>query len=436
MHAKPKTMKRFGPALALVALLVGAGAFFFMRGNSGESPSKAQVPAAGAQEPSGAASAASASGPTRLGATPTPMSARQGQGAPPDVLAAALAPRQVEVSGQVVNTQTKKPEAGVDVVLSNALGESTATSDDDGNYALRVLPGRYKMQAIGESVASAEAAIDVLTDTQRDVWVFAFATIEGVVRLPGGEPASGVAVLAVGQDKAGAAVERGQAETEDDGTFVLQASPGTSRLVAITPSHGGQAKVAALGAGKSLSGVVVDMLANGTVSGTVVNAKGEPVANARVLISVEFIGQGRYDRRPHLSDAQGAFTWLLPQFGHVIVEADAAGYAASVPQTFTLEPGQSQEGLRLVLGEAEFFLRGRVVDAQGKALAGVEVSQGVQESKSRYRNTRSDEKGRFAFEKLGKGPHRLRARLEGYKLTRLRDLEAPNETIEIVMEAE
>tara|TARA_R110002073_G_scaffold245044_9_gene407645 strand:- start:10534 stop:11841 length:1308 start_codon:yes stop_codon:yes gene_type:complete len=435
MHAKPTAMKRFCPALALVALLAGAGALFFMRGNSGESASKAQVPAAGAQEPSGAASAPQASGPTRLGATPTPMSARQGQGAPPDVLAAALAPSQVEVSGQVVNTQSKKPEAGVDVVLSNALGESTATSDDDGNYALRVLPGRYKMQAIGESVASAEVAIPVLTDMQRDVWVFSFATIEGVVRLPGGEPASGVAVLAVGQDKGGAS-ERGQTETEDDGNFVLQASPGTSRLVAITPSHGGQAKVVALGVGKSLSGVVIDMLANGTVSGTVVDAQGEPVANARVLISVEFIGQGRYDRRPHLSDAQGAFAWLLPQFGHVIVEADAAGYAASVPQTFTLEPGQSQEGLRLVLGEAEFSLRGQVVDAQGRALAGVEVSQGVQDSKSRYRNTRSDEKGRFAFEKLGKGPHRLRARLEGYKLTRLRDLEAPNETVEIVMEAE
>jgi hypothetical protein len=420
-------MKRAVVSVTLLALLLGTG-WFLLRSGEGTKARSHQpgLEIVDEQGPSTVPQLPPAS--RKRGATPSSP-----QGDTPDLAAAILSPKQVKVAGQVRNSQTDQPQAAVDVVFANALGESTATSDSNGDYEMLVVPGMYKLRAQGERVASLEASLLVLTDMRHDVLVLEFATIEGIALLPNGDPAKGVLVLSVGENRAGKSLELGQTETGEDGTFLLQTHEGASRLVATSAKHAGQTKVSALGAGDSQQGVTIKMLPNGTVSGTVVDAHGVSIANANVLISVEYIGQGRYDRRPHLSDERGEFAWLLPQFGNVIVEANATDFSGSVPLQFDLRPGESRKKLRIVLGEAEFSLVGRVVDDEGKVLAGVEVAQGAEGSKSRYRKTRSDERGNFAFEKLSKGPHRLRARLSGYKQTRVGGLVAPNDRIQIVM---
>lgn len=351
---------------------------------------------------------------------------------------AASAPVPVQVYGRVTN-QGDQPAAAVDVIFSSKGAESTATSDDKGAYSLHLVPGRYRVRAIGERVIAVGLPPLELGSTARrfDIRVQRQSVIRGHVRYRDRSPAAGAIVVphrdSKQKSRLAALGELGSAEVEDDGSFELFTVPGNLILDASVRSAAGRAKVHALAPGEARNNVTITLIPNGYVEGVVRGPDDEVIGDAKVLASMQIPGTGEYDRIPVSTDARGHFRYQVIRPARTIVEATARGYAQSKPVAFELAPGESRTNLILELGKAELSLSGHVVDEAGHPLALVQVAQGVVGSKERYKKTFTNADGYFIISDLGPGPHRLRFRHNGYEQTRKTGIEAPASDILVTM---
>jgi hypothetical protein len=345
----------------------------------------------------------------------------------------------VIVTGHVVSLEDQKPVPRVDVIFSKEGLEWTATSDDSGEYSLALVAGTYQVRAFGDRVMAIHLPKLVLGGTARtyDVSVVEHSVVRGEVRYQDGSAAVGAIVMPQSDDKSASKLtargEVGSAEVQDDGSFELFTLQGNLILHASGDAASGMALVPALKAGEEREQVRIVLVPNGFVAGVVLGPKGVPIEGARVLASVQIPGTGEYDRVPMTTDDEGRFKWQVLRPAHTIVEAAADGFARSTPQAFTLDPGSHREDIELTLHEATQGLVGHVHDASGEPLSFVEVAQGQEGSKARYKKAYTDADGRFEITALGPGPHRLRARKTGYKQTRLRQIVAPATNLSIVM---
>jgi hypothetical protein len=430
-------LSRFPWLLLLVLGVLGLGvAWWALQGESrapragGDSES-----AANPEQPSSVAD--SPSGP-RTPAVPRTQSAGVEPSADsPEVLASA--PTQVTVSGRVLERNRDRPVAFVDVIFASKGAEWTATSDEQGQYSLRLLPGSYQVRAIGDRVMAIGLPPFLLGRASRsyDLRVAQHSVIRGQALGPDGSPATGAVIVPQVQGSTASGFsargELGSAEVQSDGSFELFTLHGNLVLHATSESSAGSALVPALKPGEERDKVKILVVPNGHIEGNVRGPSGAALGDSRVLISMRIPGTGEYDRIPVSTNSRGHFRYQVLRPAHTIVEATARGFAQSTPISFALKAGESRKGIVIVLHEANLSLSGRVVDENDAPLAYVEVAQGQEGSKERYKKTITGSEGQFTLTGLGPGPHRLRARKSGYQQTRLREIEAPASDLRIVM---
>ncbi len=166
------------------------------------------------------------------------------------------------------------------------------------------------------------------------------------------------------------------------------------------------------------------------VSGLVVDARGQPVAGARVSVRApderapypdeSFVVDGldldelvtHRPTRPRatpgvgVSDASGRFDLGGVRPGKGVLRADATGHARSVPRDLDLAPASTQEDVRIALRRGA-TLRGIVRDPSGKPLGDVDVGV-IVDSGSVWQATKPD--GSYRFEHVTPGEVVIAAR--------------------------
>jgi protocatechuate 3,4-dioxygenase beta subunit len=144
-----------------------------------------------------------------------------------------------------------------------------------------------------------------------------------------------------------------------------------------------------------------------TLSGTVADADGRPVAKATLRIDRVPKASGQFDDNTDvdpITDKEGRFECHDLAPGSIQLVASADGRADSVPMVLTLEAGQSLTGLTLALS-AGGRLVGEVFDAAGQPDAHRSISVVRRGGSASHREIGADELGRFAVEHLAAGTY-------------------------------
>jgi hypothetical protein len=247
----------------------------------------------------------------------------------------------------------------------------------------------------------------------------AVATIDGVVIQAGsGEPLARAQITLVragptpaDADPAAAPRAVPSATTGVDGKFVLRnIEPGSYRIAVARNGYtrqeygqrafGGQGRVISLARGQSVSGIVLQLVPAGSVSGAVKDSSGEPIAGAQVQL-LRSIYNGSGQRR--LQAAGGGRTndrgeyrayWITPgrYYVAVLAAAPARGPAmaasvgnpnelverpyptsyypgtadVSLASAVDIQPGSEMTGVDILVPDQQLFrVQGRVFDAAG-----------------------------------------------------------------------
>lgn len=203
--------------------------------------------------------------------------------------------------------------------------------------------------------------------------------------------------------------------SDSSGRFVLANVPVGSYVVSATlagyevgVANGG--KAVQLSAAQDLTDLRVVLAPREvTLSGSVMDASGGPIAAARVQVA-----RAEYSVRPVLelqTDEQGRFSASLPP-GMFAIRADATGYAPSI--VYRTLPTTDAQLLLMPGGSIE----GTVVDAiTGEPVAGVNVSSVGTQAATLLAPVRSGADGSFSLSGLEPGRYALRAEADRYRGT-------------------
>jgi peroxiredoxin len=136
-----------------------------------------------------------------------------------------------------------------------------------------------------------------------------------------------------------------------------------------------------------------------SLTGRVTDAAGKPIAGAEVSL-IEWAYDAGHGSGTATADRDGryAFASLWPDL-HYSVLATAQGYGRNSSGRLRLRPGETREVASLALKPAGRTLTGRVVDANGNPVVGVQVNLNGRETFSQ-RPASTDGEGRFRFENV------------------------------------
>jgi protocatechuate 3,4-dioxygenase beta subunit len=246
-------------------------------------------------------------------------------------------------------------------------------------------------------VATAEVSVaDGAKEASAEVVLPARATTRGRV-VAGGKPVVGASILL-----AGAVV----AQSADDGAFVARCGPG----VEIGVQARGFVRREFKDWTPSDDGVVeFELTPAGAVEGRVVDAAGKPVAGLSVApldgrdeILAPYRGwRGSTPPTIPVTDADGRFAFdeLPPGAWRLRVEAPP-GVAVATTTSDAVAVGTRDARIEV---RAERRVAGRVLDPTGAPVAGARVFCRPGPGDAEKAETRTDERGRFAFRGLGDG---------------------------------
>lgn len=289
-------------------------------------------------------------------------------------------------------------------------------TDETGRYQFRAVAG-LKF-SVGITSGPGRVSTPKLTTvagrrhTMPDIVSSARMTtkVSGRVVDPGGEPVPG-ALVSVVIDR-----RHHRAEADQHGKFSFTDLKAGGQALRITASveEGlltGQVTVDPKDANAE---VVLRLTDSAELAGRVVDERGKPIAEARVLLHV-WSDERSYavgSRTRTDSDGRYQFMGLVPG-RRCSVSASAAGYGRLRTRSTLLEDGDLRQLDDIVLPRADSFVAGRVTDVEGNPVTGVHVhcsGRGVSS-----RGAKTDSQGRFTIEGI---PHverlRLYARCNGY----------------------
>jgi len=344
--------------------------------------------------------------------------------APGQTLEILLTPETVLV-GRVVEAGSDRGVAGAMVsasgdddgfffsggsMMSSDGGGEQAISDADGRFRIEGLaPGRYKpsASALARTGVARESVLLGLGQTSEEVLIEVHPAVVVSGRLlAGGKPCSEGSVSLndpATERSAGAA-------TDSDGRVVLRAVlPGKYLVKAYCEDfpHREDLPVVEV-ADKDVSGLTWELAAGFTVSGTVVDAGGAPVASADVW------GQ------THGSDPRAARGWTSGRSekdgSFVLTGVRAGGLELSVhtethpsnEDPVKLDVSGDMSGVKLTL-DTGGGIEGSVEDEDGKPLAGVDVRASGKTWAWGNSNTSTRDDGTFRLEGLSAGEYRVTA---------------------------
>lgn len=311
------------------------------------------------------------------------------------------------VKGRVVDEETGQPVAGA--VVSWGEGgfapPAAVTTKEDGTFELRAAPGTVDLR-----VASVPKGY-VRPEGQTTVPVEAGKGAEGVeLKISRGVTLTGRVVGPNGQAVPQVQVQTQEwqikATADEKGRFSLDGlTPGQSLWVwASAPERGwaGEAQVEAKkGATEPLT---LKLGPAAQVEIRIVDRDGKPLAephvSANLILSTPEGLSSHAIGAATRSEKEGAYTVTGLLGGHEYqISASAEEYEYTQTATFTLKAGEKKTLPPLQLRKADAVLTGRVLNASGRPVAGVQVQ--VNE-----KTATTDEQGRYRIENL---PHKPEA---------------------------
>ncbi|MFC1677659.1 carboxypeptidase regulatory-like domain-containing protein, partial [Planctomycetota bacterium] len=172
---------------------------------------------------------------------------------------------------------------------------------------------------------------------------------------------------------------------------------------------------------------VMVLKAGAMLSGYVVDEAGNPIKDASILL-----GENHWDERLPRSntDEDGRFEFDHCQEGDTVVTVTADGYA---PELKIINVAEGVEPIEFVLAAGN-NLYGRVVDIEGNALEGVNISIAVwREYYSLSWRSKTDEQGLFAWDSAPADEVKIQGNKGGYMSTGNTAVTADGTEYEIVM---
>lgn len=323
------------------------------------------------------------------------------------------------LAGRVVRASDGKPVADARVSPgARSFADHVAYTDADGRFRIdRLEPGRYKPQAelaagFGQASQSVLLGLGQAAE-DLEIRLHPMAALRGRVAVAGdaSTPCDEGGVSVTGR----ATQHRASGETDRDGAVEIVALPADTYQVTVwCDDHLAEAKypdvvVAEANVEDQQWSVKIGL----AVRGVVVDAEGTPLARARV--SVRPIGAGARAQRTTAwgeeTDASGRFEagGLLAGTYEMIATHDDHLPATTPPQVVLVD-GEAPAEQRLAL-EAGGTIRGRVIDGQGRGVAGVNVS--VTGERVWAQDARTTDDGSFVLDPVRPGDLRVVAARPG-----------------------
>jgi protocatechuate 3,4-dioxygenase beta subunit len=319
----------------------------------------------------------------------------------------------VEIS--VIELYDNVPISGANVHIRNMVSKKqfSEKTDKDGIFRKRLAPGEYKITQVHKQDFPYERREGEETFTVEDgktncvvVELKGYPKVSGTVRDENGRPVAGakVKVCPLGRNEA-TSDAKGQYEVR------RQTPNWAPDLVPfVVARHFERNLVGAVEFADDAKVVDVTMTLGVTCVGKVVDPDGKPIENAKVYLTFWSSGSGSsMARQENTTNAQGYYEIkAVPRHYRYSVNASADGYGEDYLRISTEEATNHRfEVEPISLATANLSVSGIVVDMDDKPVENARVY--CQDRGQPYRDTRTNQDGRFALENLCAGKVTIRA---------------------------
>lgn len=329
----------------------------------------------------------------------------------------------IAISGTVSDSETKLPLAGARVIAEGPFGSAVSSiSDAQGRYTVRTVTGENRFY-----VTTYPQDYVRNWDAQITKPILETSTIAPDFALRRGVTLTGTALDEAGQPAVGATISSGslfegiRTVVDDKGAWTLHGvDPRPSRFSGNPRASNGMIALQSSGVWEITSGGTVSAttttpvaltlrrVALQDVTARVTSTDGTPVAGATVRISILF------DPRRGARRMQSAVTNAAGEVVLRNLRPDERAEITPLKEGYTLVKAgvvaaldAKNVGARAtdaVLTPLDVTVRGRVVDANGAAVAGARVAPIFPVDLRLYPLASSDKEGQFALDKLPDGP--------------------------------
>lgn len=308
---------------------------------------------------------------------------------------------------------SKQPLAGMRVSAYAEAGRAKSITDETGTAKLRVPPGEYQAYASGEGYISWRVNEPIIVKagetTHLDILLDKSPILKGVVLDMNRLPVKDVLVTIhpfgnhVYTDEEGQFVAGYDEKRTGQGLFVMARDMERSFTSLVRTKE--FEKPVELTLGPAL-----------TIKGKITDPNGTDIPAARVSLCFHYTNCLSQMGTEVLTDRQGYFMFnAIPPVHSDFdyrVSVHAAGFGSKTYERISIEgePGTTTDVQAIKLTPANVSISGIVVDANGLPAARVPIFlNGADGSDQPDKSTATNEDGRFAFNRICKGPLRLQA---------------------------
>ncbi len=323
------------------------------------------------------------------------------------------------IRGKVTDKETGKPLDGVSVSLGKVTPNKKTneyTTDADGKYVLTGVFGPWVYMNVHKEGyriirPNFRDQIQIKMDPEqleieKNIEMGHTVTVSGIVKTGDGIPVTDAKVAAVTRNNY--FQNQKFIPVNVEGGFKLEVAPFKPvRIKVQSPEYCTAYSQPVDVQDIPVTGVEVILEKGATVKGMVVSPNGEPIQDAKVIVSHNlWIGNSMIQNsKKSNTDANGAFMLSNLPSGEIALCAEKKGFADSRRMDIILSSGEIKTGLKLVLLKSH-YLAGKVTDAKSKPIksASVEVrasASGI--SSGGY--TKTDASGYYRIDGLVNIPH-------------------------------